>query len=267
MNKVYPISQLQELLIPAQSILVVLPENPLFDQVASSLALFLSLEKGEKEVLVLASTQMTVEFSHLVGVDRVKNQTNGRNLVLTIDMPIENIGKVSSNDDGGKLNLIIQPKPGSASIDKEKIIFSSSGSLAGLVFTIGAQKLEDLGRLYRENENLFKEKPVINIDNHPQNAQYGQINIVNPQASSCSEIVVGLISGLGLPIEEDAASNLLQGLKRATENFQSQSVTAETFEAAAFCLRAGVRREEVEPTSAPSPDWLEPKIYKGSTLP
>lgn len=278
MNKSYPFSEIQRLLGPAQNILICLPKGVTLDQVAAGLSLSLTLSKTGKDVNIVSPEPMTVGFSHLVGLDKITDKILGGNLVLTINTPISNIDKVSTLDDGQHLSLLIAPKPGAPPITQEQIIFSQSGAGSDLVVTIGARKLEGLGKIYLENQAIFQEKPIVNIDNNPQNTNFGRLNIVNLNASSCSEMVAAIISGLGLSIDEDIGSNLIQGIEQATQNFQNPKVSADTFEAAAFCLRAGGRRgetpqrkeeikkvEEKKP-SAPS-DWLEPKIYKGSTLP
>lgn len=272
--KVYPFAEIQRFLGPAQNILICLPKSITLDQAAAGLSLFLSLGKARKNVNIVSAEPMTVGFSHLVGLDKVADKISGVNLVLTIDAPIENIDKVSTQDDGKHLSLVIAPKTGMPPITSEQVIFNQGGTGADLVITVGARRLEGLGKIYLENQGIFQEKPIINIDNNSQNSNFGRLNIIDPDASSCSEMVASLISGMGFPADEDIGSNLLLGLKEETRNFQIEKVSADTFEAAAFCLRAGGRREVVSPpkeekkTQAATPsDWLEPKIYKGSTLP
>jgi len=278
MSRNYPFDELRKLLTSAQSIYVLLPSSVNFDQVSSALSLYLALAKSGKQVSVLAPEEMTVEFSHLVGVDKVGNKAAGGELVLTINAPIENVEKVSSSEEDGKLNLTIRPKPGATPLKQEDIIFSSVGGNADLLFLVEPKKLENLGKIYQENQSLFTEKPLVNISHFPRAEKLGQINIIDASASSCSEIIVGLIEGLGLLTDSDICGNLLLGLKNATGNFQSSAVTAQTFGAAAFCLRQGAGGQPLplsgneedgstdEPPT-PSDDWFEPKIYKGSTLP
>lgn len=272
--KTYSFAEIQRFLGPAQNILICLPKSVTLDQAAAGLSLFLSLGKAGKNVNIVSAEPMTVGFSHLVGLDKVADKISGANLVLTINAPIENIDKVSTQDDGKHLSLVIAPKTGMPPITSEQVIFNQAGARADLIITLGTRKLEGLGKIYLENQGIFQEKPIINIDNNSQNSNFGRLNIIDPDASSCSEIIASLISGMGFPADEDIGSNLLLGLKEETRNFQIEKVSADTFEAAAFCLRAGGRREVVSPpkeekkTQAATPsDWLEPKIYKGSTLP
>lgn len=278
MNQKSDFSNLQRNLASAQMILIVVPLNPSLDKMAAALSLYLSLKGAGKTVTVVCHQQMTVEFSQLVGVDQVTDKLDRKGLVISFDYVKDSIEKVSYNVEGDKFNLVVQPKSGFPPLDTKSISYNYSGTDSELVFVIGAQKLEDLGGLYESEKNFYEKNQVINIDCHPQNTHFGKINIFNPQASSYSEMVTLILKNLNLPFDQDIATNLLIGLKSATDNFQSPSISADTFEVAAYCLRAGARRietkrsfkekgllEEKSETVPPSSDWLTPKIYKGKS--
>jgi len=278
MNQKFDFSSLQRELTPVQRILIAVPPNPDLDKIASALSLYLSLKKTGKTVTVSCPKQMTVEFSQLVGVDQVTDKLDRKSLVISFDYVKDSIEKVSYNVEGDRFNLVIQPKSGFAPLDTKSVTYNYSGADSELIFVIGAQKLEDLGGLYESEKNFYEKNQVVNIDYHPQNTQFGKMNILNPQASSYSEMVTSILNNLNLPIDQDIATNLLVGLKSATNNFQSPNISADTFEAAAYCLRSGAKRieekssleekglqEEKSKTIPPSSNWLTPKIYKGKT--
>lgn len=304
MRKQFDLSPVQEALAQAGQILIAVSQRPSADSLSAALSLYLALEKSGKAVSVVSAEPMTVRFGHLVGVDKVKSQPSGRNLLITFDYPLEQIEKVSYNDEGGKLNLVVQPKAGGAPIKPEQARFSQTGTQADLVFVVGVQRLSDLGRIYQEAKDLFEQKSLVNIDHRTDNESFGQINLLDPGAAATSEVMVFLMRDLGLPVDEDISSNLYAGLEAATRHFSTPHVGAGTFEAAAFCLRAGGRRgggarimpqtgptrfpkkeqkrplepmpQEVSAQKTPEEpgadeevpeDWMEPKIYKGSTLP
>lgn len=280
MNKPYPFREIGDMLRGDQNVVVALTSGASFDQVASALSLSLGLAKMGKKVNTLSPEPMRVEFSHLVGLDKVQDVPSAQDLTLTIDLPLENIDKITSNDEGGKLNLVIKAKPGMPPVEKEKIIFTSGETQADLIFTIGAKKLEDLGKIYQENRELFSGKPIVNLDWQSQNGRFGPVVVFDLQASSFSEITTALLDGLRIQFDPDISSNLFLGLSRATDNFQKSNVTADTFEAAAICLRRGAKKlsqqpiagdekvqEEISQTpQTPSPDWFEPKILKSSNV-
>ena len=94
-----------------------------------------------------------------------------------------------------------------------------------------------------------------------------------------SQSAAQILADLRLPVNVDTASNLLAGLEQATNNFQNQSVTADTFEVAAHLLRLGARRHDTASlTDFPAgsirilspgrtlPDWFAPKVFSGTTV-
>ncbi len=289
-------SPLREPLTAAQNIFIFLPRNPGLDRAAASLALFLSLQKANKQASVACPTEMTVEFSSLVGVDKIQTKPVGRNLVVSFDYREDSIEKVSYHIEDNKFNLVIQPKAGFPPLATEKVDYSYVGGEADLIFVIGVRSLGDLGSLSQFAKPSSGKQTVVDLNINPAREQLGQVILVDLNASSCSEIVVYLLSRFGLPIDEDIASNLLLGIEKMTKGFSSLRTRAATFEAAALCLRAGARRPNLssqqfasrqrrpkkqaafqpmsteapairkpEETKKPSPDWLEPKIYKGNT--
>lgn len=278
-------SSVREFLVSAQTVYILLPQNPNLDKVAASLALFLSLKKSGKQTIIACPTEMTVGFSALVGVDKVQRKLAGRNLTISFDYVEDSIEKVSYNIENNKFNLVVQPKAGFPPLSTEKISYSYSGGEADLVFTVGVQNLKNLGELYQGSKSFSEKQTIVDLDINPANDKFGKVNLIDPAASSCSEIVTHLISRLGLAKDEDIASNLLFGLEKATRSFSSPRVGVGTFEAAAFCLRAGARRAtpqkpkekqkkkvslqpmptKVSEEKKPPSDWFEPKIYKGNT--
>lgn len=266
MNSNYAYSEIQRLTGPANKILICLPKNVTFDEVAAGLSLYLVFTQNGKNVSIVAPEPMTVGLSHLVGLDKIAEKLEGRNLLLTINAPIAEIETVSTTDDGQHLSVVIVPKKEAPAITKEQISFSGAQAQGDLIMTVGVRKLEGLGRIVTDNQDLFNQKPIINFDNSDQNTNFGRLNIVDPQASTLSEMVVAIINGLTLPLDEDVAGNLLQGLKVGTNNFQDQKVRAETFEAASLCLKVGKAISQASKIEEPPSDWMEPKIYKGSTI-
>ena len=275
------ISKIKELLDTAQHVLIATHEHPTFESVGSALSLSLGLVSLGKKVTVVCPDPMTVALSSFIGVNKVVQAISNKNFIISLDYVEGSIEKVSYNIEGDKFNLVIEPKTGSQSLFNEKNVHYSSGGLAaGMIITLGAAGFETLGKVYEENRDVFARKAVVVIDHNPANKQYGRLNIVRP-ASSCSEIVAQLIKTAGWPLNGDMASNLYDGVVSGSRNFSSPQVNASTFEAAAWLLRSGARksppaftRSEELPTAEFAglreeekqlpPDWLKPKIFKGS---
>jgi phosphoesterase RecJ-like protein len=82
--------------------------------------------------------------------------------------------------------------------------------------------------------------PVINIDHHVTNLQYGSINIVDIESAATAELLVTLIDDLGIEITPDIATCLMVGLVGDTRAFSTPSVTSKTFAIAARLVEVGV---------------------------
>lgn len=80
---------------------------------------------------------------------------------------------------------------------------------------------------------------ALNIDHHPTNSQYAQINLVVPGAAATTQVLYELSSELELPLNPDVASNLLAGLITDTIGFRTPSVTGEVFRVAAALVELG----------------------------
>ncbi|MCD4690878.1 bifunctional oligoribonuclease/PAP phosphatase NrnA [bacterium] len=80
---------------------------------------------------------------------------------------------------------------------------------------------------------------VINIDHHPDNKMFGDINYVDPSASAAALLVQELIEDAGGTIDLETASLLYVGLIADTGCFRYSSVDARTMAAAARLVTAG----------------------------
>ena len=284
------ITKVKELLDKAQNVLIVTHEHPNFDSIGSALTLSLGLSSLGKKVTVVCPDPMTVELSSFIGVQKIQKEIASKNFIISLDYVDGSIEKVSYNIENNKFNLVIEPRPGFEGFSEDKVHYSHGGASTDLIFTVDTIHLGGLKKVYEDNKELFTGKPVINVDRHPNNAKYGALNLVDSQASSTVELVSQLLSHIGVALTADIATNVVNALFGATNNFQNPNVSVASFELAAACLKAGGKRfgkavtpsEEVPAgekaldaniTPAPAvkpaetpPDWLKPKIFKSSNL-
>jgi phosphoesterase RecJ-like protein len=80
---------------------------------------------------------------------------------------------------------------------------------------------------------------VVNIDHHPDNRRYGDVNWVEPSAAATGELVYDLLVGLGAAVTPAVATNLFTAIHTDTGSFRYSNVTPRTFEIAAELVRAG----------------------------
>ena len=81
---------------------------------------------------------------------------------------------------------------------------------------------------------------VINIDHHPGNTGYGQINWFDSTAAACGEMVFDLIRALGLSLSLDIATHIYLAILTDTGSFHYSSISSRTFDICREALEAGV---------------------------
>jgi phosphoesterase RecJ-like protein len=81
---------------------------------------------------------------------------------------------------------------------------------------------------------------VINIDHHPGNTRYGQINWFDAGAAACGEMVFDLVRALGVPLSLEVATHIYLAILTDTGSFHYSSMTPRTFDICRQTLEAGV---------------------------
>jgi phosphoesterase RecJ-like protein len=85
---------------------------------------------------------------------------------------------------------------------------------------------------------------VINIDHHHDNTRFGDVNLVEVEASCTAEIVYDLALLLGVAITPEIASALYVGLITDTGKFMYENTNAHTHRVAAALIDAGVNVDD-----------------------
>jgi bifunctional oligoribonuclease and PAP phosphatase NrnA len=93
-----------------------------------------------------------------------------------------------------------------------------------------------MGRTFAD----LKQKPfLINIDHHVTNTKFGQINLVDGEATSTAEMLYELLVAIGVEITADTALSLLTGVVTDTLGFRIVGVTPRTMEITSALMAAG----------------------------
>ena len=252
----------------ARHISILLSQKPDFDSVAAGLGLKLSLVSAGKSARVVCPAQMVVEFNRLVGVESVTSDFGNRNLIICFPGQTEHVDQVNYNLEKGELQLVISPKPEAPNLDHTRLKYITATQNQDLIITLGVTDLRDLGPVYEQAKDHLQKTTVISISHAPHQQQFTPYRLHDHEASSLSEITAHLIDSLGLSLDQDAATNLLFGLEKATSSFKSPKVSVGTFEIAAKLMRRGARRhlDEISATDFPAgsvPEQIVPNTTSG----
>lgn len=106
-----------------------------------------------------------------------------------------------------------------------------------LVISVDCGDAKRMGQAY---ESLNEPRPfLINIDHHITNTEFGEMNFINPEATSAAEMLYTLFVDWGVTITADIALSLLTGLVTDTLGFRTFNVTARTLRIGSALVDAG----------------------------
>lgn len=273
------IEETKNLLAHAKHVFLVLSSDAPKDAYAASLSLLFSLETQGKQVTLAAPRLPNVEYSDLFGIDRVTDAPPKAQPEIVVDNAVGNIERVSWEVKEQKLYLFLHLYPNASSIDPQTVHVNVGGRRIDAVVAIGSGEKSAYPLLVDEVSS-----PTVVFAKGPS-ASFGDVHMIDPTQPCIAGSMAAFLLDAAYPLPSDAAANLLTGLRVGTDNFQTSRVNAETFELAAKLARSitatlpivpphSSAPTMVEPETAPStnaviepsPDWLEPKIYRGTTV-
>jgi len=236
--------QIFELIKNSQKILLTFKKNFSGDALASALAIFLLLQKMNKQAdLVCQDFIIPQNYAFLPHLDKVKSDLNSlKRFIISLDLAENKVKDFSYDIKNNKLNIYLTPEK--VILENKNISFKSGDYKYDLIITFDTDDLESLGDVYEKNTDFFYNTPLINIDNNPENEQYGQINLVELAKTSSAEIIFDLIEQYDLNLlDTEIATCLLTGMIAKTRSFRSLSVTPRVLNVASQLILNGADRD------------------------
>lgn len=272
------IEEAKNLLAHAKHVFLVLSSDAPKDAYAAALSLLFSLETQGKQVTVAAPRLPNVEYSDLFGIDRVTDATPKAQPEIVVDNAVGNIERVSWEVKEQKLHLFLHLHPNAPSIDPQTVHVNVATPRIDAVVALGSGEKSAYPLLTDEVS-----PPTVVFAKGPH-VSFGDVHMSDPTQPCIAASMAAFLLDAAYALPSDAAANLLTGLRVGTDNFQNPKAGAETFEMAAKLARSITVQlptvlhssvsTTVEPETAPStnamtepsPDWLEPKIYRGTSV-
>lgn len=105
-----------------------------------------------------------------------------------------------------------------------------------VVFIIECPSLERIGFV----RDLIPDSAItINIDHHPDNSQYADIDLVEPESSAAGEIIYFMLESGGYEITPEIAGQLYAAIAADTGGFRFRSTTARGMKIASELIQRG----------------------------
>ncbi len=108
-----------------------------------------------------------------------------------------------------------------------------------LIWMLDTASLERVGQIFGDHGPAMLARPLIIVDHHVTNEGLGTLNLIQPEAASCADLLFRLLRAMDLPITPAAATCLLLGLTTDTQSFQTSATRPQTLRTAAEMLEAG----------------------------
>lgn len=90
-----------------------------------------------------------------------------------------------------------------------------------------------------------KAKHTVNVDHHKTNIAYGELNFINPDASSTGEVLFNCFENMGWKVNLDCAICLYTAILTDTGSFRFDNTKPKTFETAAKLVEIGVQPSDI----------------------
>ena len=241
-----PQQQAQEQISRANHILVIGRVHPSTDTVATAVAFGLYAKALQKQVdVVIEGFDAKTAPAFLTGADMIRSSVGAlRALHMTIDVAKTPIDELLYDVREGKLDITVIPKEREWNVDDLRV--THGADRYDLIVAIDTPDMRSLGKIAAEHADFLYRTHIINIDAHATNEQWGQVNIVNLNAVSVSEVVFDLLQEWNAAmITEPIATALLAGMVANTRGFRTPNVTPRTLNASSHLVAMGAKRGDI----------------------
>jgi len=242
--------QILNLIDKSQSILLLTHAKADCDGLGAMISMYLTLQSLGKEVVAATNDPAPDNLNFLPSINIVQNTVASRNFVITLDLSQTPLNKIKYKlaEDQKSVNIVVTP--GDGHYKPEDVSFDHEAGSFDLIMTFDTGNLEHLGPIYDQNSEMFFKVPVINIDHHASNTDFGKVNLVDVVAASTTEVVLQLLEEMEKKfnkkfVNEDIATLLMAGLITDTGSFQHANTSPKSMETAAKLLDLGARQQEI----------------------
>jgi bifunctional oligoribonuclease and PAP phosphatase NrnA len=116
----------------------------------------------------------------------------------------------------------------------------------------------DAGNIARSGsavEHIAAHATIVNVDHHPSNSRFGDVNIVDPEASAVGQMCLDMLEHFGWRITPAMATNLYTALMTDTGGFRHENTTPRALRDASRLAALGA-----------DPSYVASMVYKSRPL-
>lgn len=245
-------SEASQLIRTAQNIVLMPHAKMDCDGMSSALALYLFLKKVGKNPTAVCPDPVpeALDFlpsSEVFSLDLPEGVKEKNAYMVTVDTSKKGFQDLKYTVQNGKVNIMLFSEE--APLEESDFSFVGKDINPDLIITLDSGDTKQLGKIYLDNKDLFEQIPVINIDHHVSNTQFGDVNVVDFKSSSTAELIYKLFPFVSEKAEElfdtNIATLLLAGMLTDTGSFQHSNTTPAALDIAGDLISKGARHQEI----------------------
>lgn len=225
----------------AESVLVALSSDPSVDEIAAAMGLSMALDNAGKRATAIYSGQTPNVLEFLKPEERFETGTESlQDFVIALNK--DKADHLRYKIDGDFVKVYVTPYK--TTISDEDLEFSRGDFNVDLVISLNVPAATELDAALKEHGRIMHDATSINITTGVA-GKFGDLEWVDPRASSVSEMVAKLAFELDTEIDPPTATALLTGLMAATDRFSGPMTTPDSMMLAARLMSAGADQQLV----------------------
>ena len=175
--------------------------------------------------------------------------------LLGLSLPLRQAGKIVTAviDDGVPRSLRFIPH-------SDTVLPGIDSGEFDLLITLDSSDLPRIGRAGAYG--MAHSKTVINLDHHPTNTRFGDIQLIVPTALAAVEIVYDFLDFLGADIAPETAFALLTGLVTDTQGFRINDTNSRTLYIAQDLMGKGAPLSQIMAQTLNRRTYQEVELWK-----
>lgn len=161
-----------------------------------------------------------------------------KEFIVSLDTARSPLSQLRYEERDGGVDIILSPK--SLPITESYVSFRDGKHQCDCAILVGVENIDMLGNTIAAAPSFFTETTLINIDVSPQNAGFGETNLIDTKRLALSELMYEFVTLVHEePLDGSSATLLLSGIMEQSNFFASAGVSAETMRVASELMRLG----------------------------
>ena len=226
MNDTGAKQQIVDKIKDSSNILVTVSTDPSVDELSAALGLTILLNKLGKHATAVFSGQVPPAITFLDPEKTFENTVDSlRDFIIALDK--EKADHLRYKVDGDVVKIFITPYR--TTITNEDLDFSQGDYNVELVLALGVKTQDNLDKALEAHGRILHDATVVSIGTDDEKSSLGSIDWRDKNASSLSELIVGLLEGIKSEkplMDEQIATALLTGIVASTDRFSNDHTSS-----------------------------------------